>query len=257
MPIIEAITGVRALRSSGIAIPNIGDNVYDGYYAGLIDTTRSGSIIATDYYQTGSRYLLIMSPQSLDFTNGKRWKTTQDAGPSETKTRWNGLGATVAMKNAGAVYEAATYCYDLSYNTTDGGSRWYLPAMDELELLYRSFKPTTNSNYTFSQNTLAGSFPGNGSAVLSGTNPSSSPSSSQYTAGSPAQTSLALFQSGGAQALNTGTTPIYWASTEYNATAAWGQYTSIYSGQQYSGWQALVSKNSTLRRVRPVRRVVL
>lgn len=239
--------------SSTSLIPNVGDAAYEGYMAGIVDTTRAGSIVGTDYYQTGAKYLLIIAPKSLEYTTGLRWKTTNDAGPAQTRTRWNGLGATEAMKNAGTNYEAGTYCYNLSYNTTDGGSRWYLPALDELEILYRAFKPTTEANNTSFWTSGAGTFPYNGGTVPFGYNISSDPTGSNYSSGSPAQTSLAAFKSGGAQAFEGATNPYYWASSEYDASYGWGQLV----GGTYAGYQDDNFKNATLIRVRPVRRVVL
>lgn len=223
----------------------IGDYVYGGYYAGIIDTT-TGNIIATDAFQTGAKYALIISPKSLQ-SSGVAWKTTSDAGPNGVRTRWNGLGSTQAMGNS-ATYPAAQYCYGLSY-PSDGGSMWYIPAMDELELLYRNFKPYTNNNYTSSNTSAAGTFPFDGSSYVSGANISSSPSGSQYTTTVPAQTSLTLFQTGGAQTI---VQDYLWSSTEHDATYARYQsfHTSLPGGQGYD------TKRNT-RYVRPVRRVLL
>jgi hypothetical protein len=237
---------------NGIAIPNIGDNVYGGYYAGLINTTRAGSIIAGDASIVGLKYLLIVAPKSLEFGTGKTWKTTTDAGPAATRTRWDGLSADEAMRVAGVNYEAATYCYGLTF-PGDGYSRWYLPAMDELELLYRNLKPTTDTNYVTPTASTAGDYPYNGATYSHGYDPASDPSGVAHTSGVPAQSGLAAFQQGGAQALEGVTNPYYWASTEFNATDAWGQY----AGGGGAGAQVRYTKNYTGLRVRPVRRVVL
>ena len=231
-------------------IPTIGDFVYGGYFAGIIDTTRAGSIQANDQSQTGAKYLLIVSPKSLEASPGRRWKTTNDAGPTGVQTRWNGLAATVAMKNAGSAYEAASYAHDLSF-PSDGGSRWYLPALDELELVYRNLKPSTEANRTDSRSTTG--FPGNTTTM--GQNISSDPTGAVYTSSVPARTNLALFQAGGAQALESasGTYPYYWTSTERDATLAWYQD----FGDGTAGIQDNTTKNNTNLRVRPVRRVVL
>ena len=233
-------------------LPAIGDNVYGGYYAGMIDTTRSGVILGTDASQTGRKYLLIVAPKSLEAAPGLRWRTTNAAGPTGVRTRWDGLTATVAMKNAGTVYEAATYCHDLTF-PSDGGSRWYLPAIDELELLYRNLKPTTTNNSTSFWTSAAGSFPYNGAQVQFGVNPSSDPTGTAYTSTVPGRTGLALFQSGGAQAFEPTTNPYYWAATEYDAFDAWFQD----FGSSGTGYQNVTSKNIAFSRVRPVRRVVL
>ena len=216
----------------------IGDPLWGGYYVGVIDTTRVGSIDGADPYQTGLRYMLIVSPKSIEYTTGLRWKTADTAGPAATATMWNGLAATEAMYQAGAAYEAATYCRNLSF-PSDGGSRWYLPAKNELELLYRNMKPTTAAHFD-----------------ASGANIASDPTGVAYTPGAttnPAQSSVTWFQSGGAQALEGVTTPIYWSSSELNTTRANGQQMAGAN----SGFQTNYAKSSTSVRVRPVRQFIL
>ena len=219
-------------------VPSIGDAAWGGYMAGIIDTTRVGSIGGTDPSQAGLRYLLIVSPKSIEYTTGKRWKTSDDAGPAATATLWDGLAATEAMFAAGSAYEAATYCRELAF-PQDGGSRWYLPAKNELELLYRNLKPTTDPHYN-----------------ASGANVASDPTGAAYTAGSsdnPSQSGLAAFQQGGAQALEGVSSPYYWSSSEYSALTAWYQFV----GGSGAGLQDYDIKTDTILRVRPVRRFVL
>ena len=219
-------------------VPSIGDAAWGGYMAGIIDTTRVGSIGGTDPSQAGLRYLLIVSPKSIEYTTGKKWKTTDDAGPAATATLWDGLAATEAMYAAGSAYEAATYCRELAF-PQDGGSRWYLPAKNELELLYRNLKPTTEPHYN-----------------ASGTNPASDPTGTAYVPGAttaPAQSLLAAFQQGGAQALEGVSSPHYWSSSEHSAPYAWLQTV----GGTSAGYQSVSTKTVTGLRVRPVRRFVL
>ena len=69
-----------------------------------------------------------------------------------------------------------------------------MPAVDELELCYRAFKPTTEANYTTSiTRNDTGSTP-------CGTNPNSDPTGAAYTSSVPGQTSVVAFRSGGAEA---------------------------------------------------------
>ena len=234
------LAAVAALQvwASGAAVPSIGDAAWGGYMAGIIDTTRVGSIGGTDPSQAGLRYLLIVSPKSIEFTTGKRWKTSDDAGPAATATLWDGLSATEAMFAAGPEYEAATYCRGLAF-PADGGSRWYLPAIYELEVLYRNLKPTTEPHYN-----------------ASGANPASDPTGTAYVPGAttaPAQSLLAAFQQGGAQALEGVSSPYYWSSSEHSAPYAWFQAV----GGINAGLQYYATKTNTTGRVRPVRRFVL
>lgn len=236
------------------AIPTvIGEYAYGGYYAGIINTSTSKggtAPIATDAFQTGAKYALIVSPKSLE-SSSYVWKTTNDSGPTGVKTRWNGLGATAAMTAAGSNYQAATYCSGLSY-PVDGGSAWYLPAMDELELLYRNLKPTTANNYTSTTSGGTGYFPYGTTSVTSGFNPSSSPAGSTYSSTVPAQTSVTLFQDTGAQFIATNTNGV-WSSTEVQLSLAWGQgFGTVNTGLQFNQ-----QKIQTGLRTRPVRRVII
>jgi hypothetical protein len=101
------------------------------------------------------------------------------------------------MNNAS--HPAAQFCEGLSIG---GYSDWYLPARYELDIAYENLKPTTDSNNT-----------------SWGINPYSVPERTvNRTAGAPARTSVAAFQSGGAEAFVAG---IHWSSTENSSTNAW------------------------------------
>jgi hypothetical protein len=88
-----------------------------------------------------------------------------------------------------------------------GFTDWYIPAKNELEILYYNLKPGIATNDTGS-----------------GINPDAVPArASNYTAGTPAQTTSALF-AGGSQAFTDA--GYYWSSSQDTAFAiiAWGQY---------------------------------
>jgi hypothetical protein len=88
--------------------------------------------------------------------------------------------------------------------TVSGYNDWYLPAKNELEILYYNLKPSTTGNDN-----------------NSGVNPNAVPArASNYTTGVPGRTSSTLFQSGGSEAFST--VNYYWSSTENpsNPTAA-------------------------------------
>jgi hypothetical protein len=130
------------------------------------------------------------------------------------------------MNNAS--HPAAQFCEGL---TIGGFSDWYMPAKNELEVCYFNLKPTTASNNT-----------------SSGTNTNAVPSrGSNYTSGTPAQTSAAAFIiSTGAEAF---AVAAYWSSTEASATEAWNQFFA-------SGNQGYPPKASFYR-VRAIRRVAV
>jgi hypothetical protein len=84
-----------------------------------------------------------------------------------------------------------------------GNTDWYIPAKNELEILYFNLKPNTTANNT---------------SGTTGVNPNAVPArSSNYTAGTPAQTTATDFISGGTQAFATAFG--YWSSTEWSSGA--------------------------------------
>jgi hypothetical protein len=121
-----------------------------------------------------------------------------------------GFGATTAGN------DAAHPMFQWAKALNIGGlTDWYIPAKNELEILYYNLKPNTTSNTTFS-----------------GINPNAVPArASNYTASVPAQTTSALF-AGGAQAFSASQ---YWSSTENSSGSsdAWSQYFS-FGGQATS-----------------------
>jgi hypothetical protein len=113
------------------------------------------------------------------------------------------------MNNAS--HPAAQYCEGLSIG---GYSDWYLPARYELDIAYENLKPTTTGNNT-----------------SWGINPYSVPERTvNRTAGAPARTSIAAFQTGGAEAF---VADGHWSSTEGSDTNAWILFFT--TGNQFNG----------------------
>lgn len=111
-----------------------------------------------------------------------------------------------------------------------GYGDWKLPSLDEMRILYREFKPTTQSNST--------NF---------GLTHSVEPALGDYDSDDPAQTSVAEFQEGGSEALLANT---YWTANEVSNSYAW--IVNIANGAEYDN-----SSKSNARYVRAVRRVYL
>jgi hypothetical protein len=185
--------GLRAAAgNAGEADPEIGSAYEGGFYAGKIR------------YQ-GILYYLIVAPAATGGTGGgytlttnKQWKTTNTT-TAGTLSSANGASNTAAMVTAGiGAHPAANFCTGLSIGSyTD----WYLPARYELDIAYQNLKPTTASNNT-----------------SWGINAYSVPERTvNRTAGDPSQTSIAAFQSGGAEAF---VADYHWSSTESSATNA-------------------------------------
>jgi len=230
---------------------NIGTAVNGGFLVGVIDTV-AGAIDSQDDYQTGERYALIVAPKSLNTSSTVLWDTLDRAGESGSITRWDGLSSTnnILAKNDTS-YEAFEHIRSIRSSNpppSDGGSDWYLPAMDELELIYRNFKPVVSDNATGPE---TATFPG---SQDSGFNPSSDPTGSTYIAsGEPFQTSLTDFQSGGVNAVDSNR---YWSSTDANENdEAWVQ--SFVNTGFGAGLQDDIAKDNAPSDVRPVRRVLL
>jgi hypothetical protein len=138
----------------------------------------------------------------------------------------NGLANTKAMATAGS--KLAAWALELRIAGFDD---WYLPSRDELELLYRHFKPSATENYAWRH----------------GDNPSSMPPGYPYTDDAPAQTTIANFAAGGADAF---APEWYWSSTQSasNPDSAWCQYFT--NGDQYGTHEDYELRARAVRRVK-------
>jgi hypothetical protein len=196
----------------------IGEALGGGFFAGQIGVSSVAS------------HNLIIGPLSTAQQTSTLYKNANTAvGGGGADNDINGPQNTSRMVADGnsTVYPAAHFCNDL---VIGGFSDWYMPAQNEIEVCYFNLKPTTASNTT-----------------SSGINPNAVPArASNYTSGDPAQTSVAAFQSGGAEAFAAAR---YWSSTELSATNARAQ--AFDNGTQYS-----YAKDNS-RNVRAIRRVAV
>ena len=218
------------LESEGNA-PSVGSATQGGYYAGQV-------------VDGGVTYALIVAPKASGANGGATltWGPYGSSAPAATQTLTNGVAASNAMNSSS--YPAAFYCKGLNIG---GFTDWYLPARDELEVLYRNLKPGTTANYVAANWRTAANF-GTGFGTdggANGYNANSSPVGADYTSGSPAQTGIAVFKTGGTEAFVEND---YWSSTEFNTGSAWDQ--GFTNGLQSNG-----SKTSSLY-VRAIRRVL-
>ena len=173
-------------------LPAIGAAFQGGYFAGVI-------------CDTDMRHAIIVAPKASGESSGIWMPGYVDVKGARSFSY--GLANTDAMAEAGselARWARAQRIGDLA--------DWYIPARDELELLYRNLKPTT-----------AKSFP------RCGDNPSSVPVGYPYDEDKHVQTSAEAFRHGGAEAL---ADVWYWSSTQFSRDSAWGQY--FYDGSQGS-----------------------
>ncbi len=214
--------GLRAAAGNLGGLPEIGDAFEGGFFAGLISHTDDG--VAT--------HALIVAPAATGASGGGytittnlAWKTS-NTSTSGTSSSFDGAANSANMNNAS--HPAAQFCEGLSIG---GYSDWYLPARYELDIAYENLKPTTTSNNT-----------------SWGINPYSVPERTvNRTAGAPAQTSIAAFQTGGAEAF---VADYHWSSTEDSSTGAWLLIFDY-------GRQGLDTKTNTVFRVRAFRKLAL
>ena len=208
-----AQAGAWSKQSYGPTV--IGQAYGGGFYAGKINVA-------------GTQYYLIVAPKASGESTGRTWGTY--GVTTGVTSVINGPTNSASLAALGAAYQAAVFAEGL---TIGGYSDWYLPAKNELEVLYYFLKPTTDAN-----NTSSGS---NANAV------SPEPISTNYTTGSPAQTSAGIgFRTGETDAFASG---YYWSSTEDNSGNAWEQ--SFYNGNQ----DGSIKYSSTY--VRAVRRIAV
>jgi hypothetical protein len=214
--------GLRAAAGNqGIVLPAIGDAFEGGFFAGLISHTDDG--VAT--------HALIVAPAATGasgtgytIVTNLAWKTTTTT-TAGTTSPFDGAANSANMNNAD--HPAAQFCEGLSIG---GYSDWYLPARYELDIAYENLKPTTLSNNT-----------------SWGINPYSVPERTvNRTAGAPAQTSVAAFQSGGAEAFVDAN---HWSSTEFSSSAAWELI--------FNNGNQDISGKTNARRVRAFRKIAL
>jgi hypothetical protein len=189
-----------------------------GFYAGQIGV----SSVATHY--------LVVGPRSSANSGAIQWKNanTDTPGASSVIDGPQNTADIVADGNS-TVYPAAHFCNDL---VIGGYTDWYMPAKNEVEIQYYNLKPGTYPNDT-----------------TSGINPNAVPArASNYTAGTPAQTSAAAFQVGGAQEF---VNLRWWSSTE-------NTFNTVAVQQFYTGLQFTCTKiQYPAYQVRAIRRVAV
>ena len=211
------MSGIQQMLTGGTYKPAgptvIGQAYGGGFYAGKINVS-------------GTQYYLIVAPKASGENSSRTWGTS--GVTTGITSVINGPTNSASLAALGAAYQGAVFCEGL---TIGGYSDWYLPAKNELEVLYYFLKPTTNANSTSSGS--------NDNAV------SPEPISTDYSSGSPAQTSVGIgFRTGETDAF---ASAYYWSSTEINSTTAWAQ--SFSSGGQNNGTKGDSNYVRAVRRI--------
>lgn len=192
---------------------SLGEPFAGGFYAGQI---RVGDRI----------YALVAAPKAEGEHEDVALLTGKKLDVPAALSFFDGAANTAALAEAGS--KAAKWAQALAIG---GFTDWHIPSRDELELLYRAFKPTTDENYCWR-----------------GDNPSSVPVGYAYIRDVPAQTAIEAFRESGAEAFET---EWYWSSTQYAGDESFAWIQNFYDGLQgddHKGYDY---------RVRAVRRVAI
>jgi hypothetical protein len=181
-----------------------------GYYAGAVQ------------WPNGQIYDLVIAakadrPHQSTYGFGKsQWSETEAALTVSPATAivysYDGASATAAYAAAGFV--GATGVNGVTIN---GFSDWYVPSLNELYAVYRNLKPTTDDNATYA---TVGFRYSNLGITQMGQQPYAVGGAFTATAEDPARTTVAAFQSGGAQAFSGANyNDYYWSSTPIMASS--------------------------------------
>ena len=195
--------------------PILGTSMGDGYYAGRIRL------------DDGQVYALIVAPKDEGEHKPAVWIPDDQDVPG-AKSYNDGLANTTAMAEAGS--KLAKWARDLRIG---GHDDWYLPSQDELEIIYRNLKPTTEQNWCYAR---------------SGINLSAVTPTRPYTPDLPVQTPAELFKAGAEQAFEAAW---YWTSTQHVSDSTFAWYQDFDDGSQ-----GCSNKFSKLR-ARAVRRLAI
>jgi hypothetical protein len=205
--IAEATTTAAKSPEATQALPAIGSAFGGGYFAGQI---RVGDVL----------FGLVMAGAAGELSG--RW----NAGTSKVEdavSRRDGRENTIAMDAAGSKLAARALALNIN-----GFTDWYIPALDELEILYRNFKPSSCSSY-----------PGDG------INKNSVPAGTKYTSASPAQTTVAALVEDEADAL---IPAWYWSSTQFAADPANAWFQGFVNGYQNGNHKSYAGRARAVRR---------
>jgi len=196
-------TATLKATPSTFNLPPLGAFLEDqgGYFAGvvMVNGSRRGVVVAG-------------ASGELKGIWGKRGEDIAAKHVSD------GMANTLAMAAAGSDMAKQALALDIN-----GHKDWHIPARDERELVYRTFKPGTQPNYC---------------GFKDGENVSSVPVGQAYTKDSPSQTTVESFREGGPDALQSAW---YWSSTQYSAHDAFFQdFEDGYQGLSLKDYEGLV-----------------
>jgi len=198
-------------------------------WPGEIGTAYEGGYFAGQINDGGTIYNLVVAPKSTGENGSIVWAGTTYGSTTGADSDIDGPSntATLVSSYSSTDTEAAHFCDGL---TIGGYSDWYMPAKNELEVLYYWLKPTTESN-----STDAGANP---NAV------SPEPIDTNYSSSDPSQTSVTIFQSGNSEAFST---DVWWSSTELDSDTA--RIQAFGNGIQYDNSKFVSYSVRAVRRI--------
>lgn len=168
----------------------LGESMAGGFFGGLISINQT-------------TFCLIVSPkESGEFYN----QCLTQLGASDHVATFHNDGC----HNTAMLAQYYPEIKSITQVTINDYNDWYIPSLDELEVLYRNLKPSTTSNACFFRSGV------NLSAALS-------EDMQPYVEDNPAQTTLLAFKQHGEQAFDT---QYYWTSSlnhRANALLFWTQ----------------------------------
>lgn len=225
---------VTRYRYNESGLPAVGAAFMGGFYVGIMDTIAT-SPKSGDQSQRRIRYALIVSPRSMQFDGEVISYFGSSEWDGERASRNNSIASVLPLPS-------------------DGGSRWYIPALKELVLIYWAFKPQNVENSISSD--VVGQ-------VGLGMNEYADPPLPEFSRSNPAQTSLAAFRQGGAQYIGSATL------MSYGVVTSTGPYSNSYlmgflttdliagSGRTGASTVPVNSPDGYTAAWRPVRRLIL
>ena len=174
----------------------------------LIGTSMDGGFYGGRIMIDGQAFALIVAPKVEGEHAGMAWNSSTKMVQG-AMSYCDGLTNTAAMDKGGS--KLAKWVRGLRIADRDD---WYLPSQDELEIIYRNLKSTSEGNTGWAR---------------SGINLSAIPPTLPYLPMDPAQTRAEHFQEGGGEAFDPAW---YWSSTQYASDGAYAWSQSFTNGTQ-------------------------